>query len=316
MKKTDETFLKKIKKYAKRKTWVLVIALLLVVISLLLGGIFAVLEGLKVVNVSVALVLYLVFVSAMVAVIILITHYEKVREKLVEEVGTNSLREFFDYFCNVGKKDYIYYEVKDIFMYGLWRLKDKNTYLKIMSEDENYIFEIDEIRRTGITKKEILAASMFRCLTFKKDGLIFRNQKIFLDQNKFLEILNQYAKIYQDSFNHREEYIAKCSRIEEIYRKDKEIAKAEYNGLPKGTGRWERFVVFSNNPNSVRVFKKALVVAAMVSMLFLCLAQFEMIPVKYKEEISFIVTCVFNLITIVLLLVDIAKKDEKELLHL
>ena len=316
MKKTGETFLERIKKYAKRKTGTLVIALLLAVTTLLLGAIFAILEGFKMVNTSVTLVLYLVFVSAMVAVIILITHYEKVREKLIDEVGTKSLREFFDYFSDVEKKDYIYYEIKDIFMYGLWRLKDKNTYLKVMSEDENYRFEIEEIKRTGITKKEILAASMFRCLTFKKDGLIFRNQKIFLDQNKFLEILNQYAKIYQDSFNHCEEYIAKCSRIEEIYCKDKEIAKAEYNGLPKGTGRWERFVVFSNNPNSVRFFKKVLVVAAMVSMLFLCLAQFEMIPVKYKEEISFIVTCVFNLITIVLLLVDIAKKDEKELLHL
>ena len=54
----------------------------------------------------------------------------------------------------------------------------------------------------------------------------------------------------------------------------------------------------------------------MVSMLLLCLVQFGIALLNYKEEISFIVTCVFNLITIVLLLVDIAKKDEKELLHL
>lgn len=316
MKKTDGTFLNRISKYAKRKTCIIVISLLLATITLLFGGIFTILQVLKITNISLTLTLYLVFIVGLVILIIAITHYEKERKKLIDEFGIKSLGEFFYYFNNVKKKDYIYYEVKDIFMYGLWKLKDENPYLKLMSEDEEYRFVADDIREKGITKKEILATSIFRCLTFKKEGFVYRNQKIFLDQNKFIKILNEYSEIYQDNNNHRDDYIEMCNKIEETYRADKEVAKANYNGLSKEIGRWERFVVFSNKPNAVMGLKKLLIVFAIISMILLNLVYFKIVPEKYERELNFYITCVFNLITIVLLLVDIAKKDEKDLLHM
>ena len=316
MKTTEKTFISKICIYAKRKNWSLVGALILSILALVLGVVCNVVKCIGGKDISLAIRLYLVFVVGLVVMYIVITHYEKVRQELINEVGTKSLGEFFDFLCDETKKDYVYYEVKDIFMYGLWRLKDKNAYMKMVSEKDEHIFSYDEIIDNNITNKEILAASMFRCLTFKRDGLVYRNQMIFQNQKKFQNVLDEYAKVYGNKNNHRNEYINICNRIEETYREDKINAKKEGKGLTKEIGKWEQFVVFCNNPKLVMLLRKIFVVIAIASMLLLFCVQYEIIPEKYENQISFYVTCVFNMITIVLLLVDIAKKDEKEVLQL
>ncbi|GAA6261035.1 hypothetical protein F100043J3_20670 [Mediterraneibacter gnavus] len=55
---------------------------------------------------------------------------------------------------------------------------------------------------------------MFRCLTFRKNNVLYRNQIIFLNQKKFIEIIQAYEKILLDKNNHLSEYITKCHTIE------------------------------------------------------------------------------------------------------
>lgn len=200
-------------------------------------------------------------------------------------------------------------------MYGLWKLKDNNPYLKQLSEIESTDFDDIEVVKAHINKKEFMASSIFRCLTFKKDDKIYRNQYIFLDQEKFLKIIDAYAHIYSDEKNHTKEYIVKCSEIEKKYRKDKEYAKENYIGLAKKLGYKERFSNFSNDPKCVLILKKALVVAAIIGMLLQIGVTLETCIKKYENEINTFVTLLYNFITILLLLVDIAQLDEKKMLH-
>lgn len=310
----EKRFLNKISKYAVQKTIILSSSLLIAVGGVLAGVVWMLFNMIRKVDSVVPVILFSVYVIAIVFSIVALMHYEKVRKKLIDEFGTNSLKEFFEYFTPDTKRSFAYYEVKDIFMYGLWKLKDSNPYLKQLSEIESTNFNIEDVK-AHINKKEFMASSIFRCLTFRKDDIIYRNQYIFLDQEKFLKIIGAYADIYGDEKNHTKEYIIKCHEIEKKYRKDKEYAKKNYKGLAKKLGCKERFSNFSNNPKSVLTLKKALVVAAIIGILLQIGATVETSIREYENEINVSVTLLYNFITILLLLVDIAQLDEKKMLH-
>lgn len=308
----ERLLLQKISKYAIEKTIILSISLLSAAVGVLTGVFFALIDVVRGKNTIVPVILFGVYVIAIVVSIVALIHYEKVREKLIDEFDTKSLKEFFDYFTSdTTKRSFVYYEAKDIFMYGLWKLKDNNPYLKQISEINSIDFDIKDIK-THIHKKEFMASSIFRCLTFKKDDIVYRNQYIFLDQEKFLKIISAYADIYSDKENHTEEYIIKCRKIEKKYQKDKEYAKKNYKGLAKKIGYKERFSNFSNNPESVLKLKKTLVVAAILGMLIQIVGTNIK---KYENEINISVTFLYNFITILLLLVDIAQLDKKKILR-
>lgn len=311
----EKIFLKKISKYAIQKTIILSSSLLIAAGGVLAGVGWTLFDLIQNENSVVPVILFSIYVIAIVFSIFAIMHYDKVRKKLIDEFGTNSLKEFFEYFTSDTKRSFAYYEAKDIFMYGLWKLKDNNPYLKQLSEIESTDFDDIEVVKAHINKKEFMASSIFRCLTFKKDDVIYRNQHIFLDQEKFLKIIDAYAHIYGDEKNHTKEYIVKCREIEKKYRKDKEYAKENYIGLAKKLGYKERFSNFSNNPKSVLTLKKALVVAAIIGMLLQIGATLETCIKKYENEINTFVTLLYNFITILLLLVDVAQLDEKKMLH-
>lgn len=194
--------------------------------------------------------------------------------------------------------------MKDIFMYGLWQLKDKNPYLKEISEQEEYIFDYASLKNK-ISRKEFLASSMFRCLTFRKNNVLYRNQIIFLNQKKFIEIIQAYEKILLDKNNHLSEYITKCHTIEKKYSRDKENAIKTYEGLAKDIGIRERFVNFSSNQRSVKNLKKIFAFIAIVGLLLQ----------NVNDDLNRITTMVFNVITIVLLLVDAAQRNDEDILH-
>lgn len=299
-----EITLQEIKKYATWKTFSIASALLLTVICVITACIFFALEGIGFVKEAIAVPTMCIFIIAMMISIISITYYEKIRNRLIEKVDTKSLRIFFEYFINVEKKDFVYYEVKDIFMYGLWKLKDRDQYLKYISETDSIEFNIEDISGK-INKKEFLASSIFRCLTFHKDDIIYRNQFIFLDQEKFVKIIKAYAEVYVEEKNHTLEYVNKCKEIEEKYYDDKLFAKNNYKGLSKKVGKVEQFINFSNNPIAVKCLKKVLVAMAIVGLFIQ----------PFNESTNRLVTILFNCITIILLLVDVVQKDEKNILQ-
>lgn len=304
--KNEELSLNEIITYAKQKTAVILSSLILSVIGIIVGGIFLLLEGLKITDSKIGFYAILLFLISMATSIVLISHYEKMRSKLINKMDTKSFSVFFDYFTKMKgkKKDFVYYEIKDIFMYGLWQLKDKNPYLKEISEQEEYIFDYDSIK-TKINKEEFLASSMFRCLTFRKNNVLYRNQIIFLNQEKFIEIIQAYEKILLDKDNHLSEYIRKCYIIEKKYSRDKENAIKNYEGLAKNIGIRERFVNFSSNQRSVRDLKKIFAFIAIVALVLQ----------NVNADLNRIATIVFNVITIVLLLVDVSQRDDEDILH-
>lgn len=310
----EKKFLKKISKYAVQKTIVLSSLLLIAAAGALVGTVWMWFDMIQKVDSIVPVILFGVYVIATVFSIVALMYYEKVRKKLIDEFSTSSLKEFFEYFKLDTKRSFAYYEVKDIFMYGLWKLKNNNPYIKQLSEMESTDFNIKDVK-AHINKKEFMASSIFRCLTFKKDDIIYRNQYIFLKQEKFLEIIKAYADIYDDEKNHTEEYIVKCCEIEKKYKKDKEEGKKKYKELAKTLGYKERFSNFSNNPKSVSTLKKTLVVVAILGMLLQIGATVETSIKKYENEINISVALLYNFITILLLLVDIAQLDEKKMLH-
>lgn len=165
--------------------------------------------------------------------IVLISHYEKMRSKLINKMDTKSFSVFFDYFTKMKgkKKNFVYYEIKDIFMYGLWQLKDKNPYLKEISEQEECIFDYDSIK-TKINKEEFLASSMFRCLTFRKNNVLYRNQIIFLNQEKFIEIIQAYEKFFWIRITICLSILESATLLKK-YSRDKENAIKNYEGLAK-----------------------------------------------------------------------------------
>lgn len=301
-----ELTLQEIQRYAKNKTMLIASAFIIAIISMLVAFIFFSLEGLAKLGTHIGLPAIVTYIITSMVALIGISHYEKVRNKLINKVDTKTFKIFFDYFKNMQnkKKNYVYYEVKDIFMYGLWNLKDRNPYLKYISETDSLEFEFNDIKNK-VNKKEFLASSIFRCLTFHKNAVLYRNQRIFLNQEKFIDIIKAYSNIFFNEKYHTEEYIKECHKIEENYFDDKTYAIEHYEGLSKKIGRVERFVNFSNNARSVKDLKKVLAVFAFIGL----------IVQHINEDTSIMVTILYNCITIVLLLVDVAQRNDSNTLH-
>ncbi len=170
-KETKILTIKEIQRYAKRKTVLIISILVVAILSILTACISFLLVGFNLIPYNLGLPASIIYIVTMLLAVVTISYYEKVRNKLIDNVTKDTLKIFFEYFNNETKKVFVYYEVKDIFMYGLWRLKDKNPYIKYISEIDDDEFDLTEAK--GIIKKrEILAASMFRCLTFRKNDYI------------------------------------------------------------------------------------------------------------------------------------------------
>ena len=160
----EKIFLKKISKYAIQKTIILSSSLLIAAGGVLAGVGWTLFDLIQNENSVVPVILFSIYVIAIVFSIFAIMHYDKVRKKLIDEFGTNSLKEFFEYFTSDTKRSFAYYEAKDIFMYGLWKLKDNNPYLKQLSEIESTDFDDIEVVKAHINKKEFIQPFKVRIL--------------------------------------------------------------------------------------------------------------------------------------------------------
>lgn len=96
--KNEELSLNEIITYAKQKTAVILSSLILSVIGIIVGGIFLLLEGLKITDSKIGFYAILLFLISMATSIVLISHYEKMRSKLINKMDTKSFSVFFDYF--------------------------------------------------------------------------------------------------------------------------------------------------------------------------------------------------------------------------
>lgn len=304
--KEEPLILEQIRKYAKRKTILFLTSFVISGVGLIIGCLFSIFEGIEIVNTNIAFPAFIIYIASLVVALVGISHYEKVRNKLISKVDTKTFGFFFDYFLEMQskKRKSEYYEIKDIFMYGLWTMKDNRVCLKEISETDSIDFNIDDVK-DKVNRKEFLASSIFRCLTFHKNGILYRNQHIFLDQNKFSEIIKLYSAIYNNEKFHTLEYLEECHKIEQQYYSDKQYAIENCEGLAKDIGRVERFVNFSNNVKSVKYMKKILAVFAIIGVF-----------VQYINDTTNItVTVLYEGITIVLLLVDVTQRDEDKHLH-
>lgn len=293
-----------IEKYTLGKNASILFALVSAPIFLIIGLIVLMIDGIAGKTSMWGMILVAIFIVMMVMAIFLISHYDKERQKLIQKVSTSSFKMFFKYFSDADTKKAVYFEMKDIFMYGLWHIVDTNPFLRVFAETDALELNKDFIKNK-ISKKEFLALSMFKCLTFRKEGIVYRNQYIYLNQESFLELTNAYAKIYFDEENHTEEYLTKCEEIEKQYNSAKLYAIEHYEGLANNIGMKERFINFSNNARSVIYLKQIMVICAIIG--------FFIQPINSMT--NEMVTKLFNGITIILLLVDVAKKSDKDIIH-
>lgn len=222
----------------------------------------------KIVHTNIAVPALIIYIASLVVTVVGISQYEKVRNKLINRVDTKTFGFFFGYFLQMQdkKKKLEYYEIKDIFMYGLWAMKDNRVCLKAISETDSIDFNINEIK-DKVSRKEFLTSSIFRCLTFHKNGIIYRNQYIFLDQEKFSKVIESYSKGYHNKNYHTQDYLVECHKIEQQFYEYKKYAIKHYQGLAKKIGRVERFVYFSNNANSVKCMKKLFAIFAIIGVI-------------------------------------------------
>lgn len=311
---SENIIIEEIKTYAKRKTIIISVSLLVSVFGILIAGIFTLLEASGILKINIALVFYVLYIVAMLMSILIINHYGKVRKRLITKFETTSLGSFFEYFSKNPKINSAYYEIKDIFLYGLWKLKDENDYVKhvpvldLSKIDDEAIFK-------DIQKKQIMSASIFRCLTYENKGVIYRNQRIYLDSKLFSDIIIEYQSVYSNKNNHKHEYIEKCGEIEEKYKKYKIEAKATFLGLPKKAtflGQWCSFV---SKPENVNILKKTLAITALVLFVAQILTHVTKWQCLEKLNIDFVATLVYEVITIVLLWVDILIADKDKSIH-
>lgn len=293
-----------IKKYTYGKNISILLTLICAILCLIIGLISLMIEGFTKKPSIWGTLLVSTYIIMMVAAIFYISYYDKKRKRLIQQVNTTSFKLFFNYFSNANPKKSLYFEMKDIFLYGIWHIVDTNSYLRIFSEVDALELDKDTIKNK-ISKKEFLVLSMFNCLTYRQEGILYRNQHIYMDQEKFLAIINAYAKIYFDDRNHTNEYLTKCAAIEKKYLPDKMYAIEHHEGLPNNIGIKERFINFSNDINSIIWLKKW--------MIFFAIVGFFVQP--FNEITNEIVTKLFNGITIILLLVDVSQKSDKDTIH-
>ncbi len=135
--------------------------------------------------------------------------------------------------------------------------------------------------------------------------IIYRNQKIFLDHDKFRAIVKKYAKIYFNDQYHTNDFIRECKTVEEEYKDDKIYAREHYEGLSREVGKVEKFVNFSNNVKSVKRMKKIMAIMAIIGLV----SQYS------SDSANKIATILYEVITIILLLVDATQRSEKESLY-
>lgn len=300
----NDLSLKEIKSYAIQKTIILAISLGVAVISIIIACVFILLEGMGILTTHCAIIALCVYVIALIVAIIAISYYEKVREKLIRKVDTKSLGMFFDYFKSIKEYNFVYFEIKDIFIYGLWAMRDKKEYLKQISESELREFGAEDIW-DKVSKKEFLVTSLFKALTFTKGEIVYRNQYIYTNQEKFLILVNAYADIYQNKKNHTKEYLKKCYELEKKFYDDKQYAIENYPGLPQKQGIVESFVNFSNNKKLVKNLKVILIITAVIALILQ----------QINKDFNNIVTIIYEGITILLLLIDVAQRDENKYIH-
>lgn len=300
----NDLSLKEIKSYAIQKTIILAISLGVAVISIIIACAFILLEGMGILTTHCAIIALCVYVIALIVAIIAISYYEKVREKLIRKVDTKSLGMFFDYFKSIKEYNFVYFEIKDIFIYGLWAMRDKKEYLKQISESELREFGAEDIW-DKVSKKEFLVTSLFKALTFTKGEIVYRNQYIYTNQEKFLILVNAYADIYQNKKNHTKEYLKKCYELEKKFYDDKQYAIENYPGLPQKQGIVESFVNFSNNKKLVKNLKVILIITAVIALILQ----------QINKDFNNIVTIIYEGITILLLLIDVAQRDENKYIH-
>lgn len=105
----EKIFLKKISKYAIQKTIILSSSLLIAAGGVLTGVGWTLFDLMQNENSVVPVILFSIYVIAIVFSIFALMHYDKVRKKLIDEFSTNSLKEFFEYFTSDTKRSFAYY---------------------------------------------------------------------------------------------------------------------------------------------------------------------------------------------------------------
>ena len=282
----------KLMKYSIRRNVVVVGTLIVALLCTLLMTAGWLLNMFGLVSSENATVMTMIQLVVMVVLIILATISQKKRCFFVRSMNLDSLHIFFDYFKNVKAKSWVYVDIKDIFMDGILTIRqEQGTYRHLSDFTWKNRKEIKLL-----DKKEIILMSIVDCLTYEKNNKIYRNQHLFVNVEKFLEIIKKYSDIYEADYKNNRRYISECKKIEKCFEQEKAFAIQQNKGLSKELDWKEKLVDFCRNERNVKLMKIVFVISALFVWLF---------PNNdYAEKVT------FNLITVILLFIDIVKDSE------
>ncbi len=257
------------------------------------------------------IVLYIIFAIFMVPVVSfgISRMFVYIRKKAMQSFSVQSFNQYMDEVNNISPKAKKPSEVRffEIFIYSMWEYVEADTRLKqTLFMDEIEKDNIDEIAHV-----KLIIVSLLRCLTYTRDGRVYRIPSIYRDSSKLYEIINAYKEIYEKQ---QKNNISKSIMLEDLknvenkYLDSKKLAKEKWSVLSNsGGGLKEVFSSTINNEEQLLFTKKICAVVGLILLILdICIDISE-----WDKNIAI----VFEIITVYLLFVDISKDKDFNYLH-
>jgi hypothetical protein len=271
------TILRDIRRYARTKAILVFGGCGMTLIGMLVFLVLVMLTPLLNVKYDIAITISAILSAlGLVIAILFLVISEGIRKRLINNFNNNVLILYLDYFCMKNHRKFItYYEIEDIFFFALWQYCNK--------------------KKVNLNRFEYISKSLFDLITFiDKNNVLRRNDYLFREANSstLFDIYSNYRTLIK---NENIPYETKCNEIELKYKSDQEYAHDNYIPYEHIPTKIEKFIAFSKDKRSVRKLK--------VFLIIICLIFFA-IP-KYNSWI-------FNLVTILLLSIDVAGYEKED----
>lgn len=277
---------KKLKLYSKRNSIqnCVIILMLVLFCGLLFFRIIA--------NERVQLVLAVFIFLLIVVFLCLLIYFQVMRKNLAKKVSKDDFKQLLNLVESNPNSYYL-----EIFIYGIWQLVQNNKNLQNVFYSKNY--ESDEAY-----KKERILISYLNCITYRNGQRITRVPELIRPSGKAIEVIKDYKEIFENSSRYDiKELSDKLIQMEKKYDEDRSKAKEEEKTASNDASILEIFTVASNNPFQIRLIRTMLLVLAVICFFYDWFT---------KNDFT---TAFFEICTIVLLLMDLAKDRDYKYLH-
>ena len=153
-----------------------------------------------------------------------------------------------------------------------------------------------------------MMVSMLKSFTYMYGGRAYRITKILYNDEAVKSLLKEYARLLENQKNShlpKTGLFNELSRIESLHKKEKEEASGNPSSTTSYANILEQFVVMANDEPLLRILKIVMVVMAAIIMLLQSLA----------FNVNELATDFFEILTVILLLVDVSKDKDFDYLH-